>query len=54
MRNKVKYIGLGEYPNINQINTFRKSVSSNMSLEDKSQMFLFFKTSKGIKKRKLF
>jgi hypothetical protein len=53
MKNKIKYIGLGEYPSIELIKKYRKQ-AENIPDKEKKEMYMYFKTSKGIKKRKLF
>lgn len=47
---KVKYIGFGEYPTLKQLNLFRKQCPE----EFKKSAYIYFKTSRGIQKRKLF
>lgn len=50
---KVKYIGLGEYPNVNIIKKYREQCSD-LCKGMQDDLYIYFKTSKGIKKRKLF
>lgn len=47
---KAKYIGFGEYPTLKQLTIFRKQCPDEL----KKDAYIYFKTSKGIKKRKLF
>jgi hypothetical protein len=53
MKNKIKYIGLGEYPSIELIKKCREQVTGNTA-DEKNELYIYFGTSKGIKKRKLF
>lgn len=50
---KAKYIGLGEYPNIHIMKKYREQCSEEMK-KNKEDIFIYFSTSKGMKKRKLF
>ena len=51
MGKKPKYIGLGEYPSVFQIKKFRGQLTKWFEGKD---IYIYFKTSKGIKRRKLF
>lgn len=47
---KIKYIGLGEYPTVQQLNLYRSACADEL----KKDMYIYFNTSKGLKRRKLF
>ena len=51
MIRKIKYVGIGEYPTVKQMKLYRSAVSN---YNEKENLYIYFNTSKGIKKRKLF
>lgn len=53
MKNKVKIIDLGKYPSIDILNKYR-SQCDNLCKGMQDDMYIYFNTSKGMRRRKLF